>query len=288
MSLKDKLLNLITLGAHARMQTVFEQYDTAYLNYHTQFQVARQLEQSVVIHLEQLGGQVQQTLQTIEQSQRLLALQTISRRIEYAAQPQTHSVAGARQLLQDHQTFSLPKRAHQKPRIHLRISTGVWAMTVSQSATPVPNTWGALQVNRLPVIPKLKIAWWDRYVSMEQLHTKTQELLDVQQELDNIVPIFAQQVVEIQQRTDHLRVISQQLTQTYQQIYRQLYPLRWLSHLYRQWRQMLGYGYFAKHEQPLLSQLDLLLYEVAEQINPPRTIPDQPAEPAHPSIRLDK
>lgn len=288
MTLKDKLLNLITLGAHARMQTAFEQYDTAYLHYHTQFQVAQQLEQSVLTHLEQLGGQVQHTLQLIERSQHLLALQTISRRVEYAAQPQMHSVAGAKLLLQDHQQFSLSKPAHQKPRIHLRISTGVWAMTVPQSAVSAPSTWGDVQISQLPVIPKFKVAWWDRYVSMEQLQHKTQELLDVQQELDNIVPIFAQQLVQIEQRTDQLSVLNQQLAQTYQQIDRQLYPLRWLSHLYRQWRQLLGYGYFAKHEQPLLSQLDLLLYEVAEQIKPTSTIPAELDSLAQPSIRLEK
>lgn len=288
MTLKDKLLNLITLGAHARMQTAFEQYDTAYLHYHTQFQVAQQLERRVVTHLEQLGGQMQHTLQLMERSQHLLALQTISRRVEYAAQPQTHSVAGARRLLQDHQRFSLPKPAQQKPRIHLRISTGVWAMTVPQSAVSTPSTWGDVQISQLPVIPKFKVAWWDRYVSVEQLRHQTQELLDVQQELDNIVPIFAQQLVEIEQRTDQLSVLNQQFAQTYQQIDRQLYPLRWVSHLYRQWRQMLGYGYFAKHEQHLLSQLDLLLYEVAEQINPTSTIPVEPDSLAQPSIRLDK
>lgn len=288
MTLKDKLLNLITLGAHARMQTAFEQYDTAYLHYHTQFQVAQQLEQRIVTHLEQLGGQVQHTLQLMERSQHLLALQTISRRVESAAQPQTHSVAGAKLLLQDHQRFSLPKPAQQKPRIHLRISTGVWAMTVPLSAVSTPSAWGDVQISPLPVIPKFKVAWWDRYVSMEQLQHKTQELLDVQQELDNIVPIFAQQLVEIEQRADQLRLVNQQLAQTYQQIDRQLYPLRWLSHLYRQWRQMLGYGYFAKHEQPLLSQLDLLLYEVTEQIHPTPTRLVEPVDPAQPSIRLDK
>lgn len=287
MSLKDKLLNIVTLGAHARMQSAFDQYDTAYIHYYSQFQVAQQLERKVSHELAQLGRQVQQTLALVAHSQQLLSLQQPSRRIAYAAQPQTHSVAGAQRLLQQHQSFVLPTPAHSKARIHIQITTGVWGMTLPQHTAPPSTIWDSLVIHQLPVIPRWQVAWWDRYVSVQQLQQKTQELLDVQQPLDQIVNLFAAHLHDIEQRRQMFCASDQQLRLTYQRIYRQLFPLRWLSHLYRSWRQLLGYGYVAKHEQALLSELDLVLYDVIDSLHP-AVQRDEPVEQAQTAIKPDE
>ncbi len=303
MGFKDVLLNVVTVGGHARVQSAICNYETHYAVYQGHYQQAKALETALAHTVTQLGVCTGQAVRLLTLSQKLLLRQpNTPQRLHAPGAFAPISVQKTHHLLAH---YSSAMAASQGAGLGAATAAGSWALvsllgtastgtaigTLSgAAATNATLAWlgggalaaggggmaaGLLTLGGLVALPLIAFSAWSTHSKADDIQKQTVGLQHANDQLVQLLPVLTQRQDMAQQQHQRLSQALQQLNAVYQRIRAQLLPIWLLSHLWRLLRMWFGWGYYRPDEQGAVQELDQAAQDFVALF-----APDHPQAPA--------
>lgn len=284
MGFKDAVLNVVTLGGHARVQQAISAYEQNYSQYHRLYEQARQHEQQINHKIQQIGETTMAAFHTIESSLRLLRLEATTAAPALDAAPYKVQ-SGIYYVQRLYVEYSGTQTAAVATGLGTATAVGSWTVvsfvgtastgtaiaTLSgAAATNATLAWfgggaiaaggggmaaGMMTLGGLVAVPLIAFSAWKTHSKAEEILKASEEVVQASQLVSLKLPELQDyhEVVQVQLR----RITEEQrrLSAVYSRVKRLLMPWGFLSHCFRLIRSLFGHGYFKPEDQPLLDSL---------------------------------
>lgn len=284
MSLKNTLLNVVTLGGHARVQQAINTYEQNYTAYHQLYEQARQHEQQINHKIQQIGEVTISAFRTIESSLRLMRLEasTAAPAVDTTPYKMQSGIYHVQRLYIE---YSGTQTTAVATGLGTATAVGSWTVVsfvgTASTGTAIASLSGAAATNAtlawfgggaiaaggggmaagmmtlggLVAVPLIAFSAWKTHSKAEEILKANQDVVQAQQLVSIKLPELQDYHTLVQAQLGRISSEERHLFAVYNQVKRLLLPWGFLSHLYRLLRSLFGHGYFKAAEQPLIDSL---------------------------------
>ena len=284
MGLKNTLLNVVTLGGHARIQQAINSYEQNYNEYHQLYAQARQHEQQINHKIQQIGETTISAFRTIESPLRLLRLEAPT--AAPAVDPSPYKVqSGIYHVQRLYIEYSGTQTTAMATGLGTATAVGSWTVVsfvgTASTGTAIASLSGAAATNAtlawfgggaiaaggggmaagmmtlggLVAVPLIAFSAWKTHSKAEEILKASEEVLQASQLVSLKLPELQAYHDVVHAQLGRISGEERHLFAVYNRVKRLLLPWGFLSHMYRLLRSLFGYGYFKVAEQPLIDSL---------------------------------